>query len=71
MFFIWSIDHHKWWRPNHVGYTECIHEAGEYNIVEANDIIDRANVISIHECAIPAGSTKAEKIGESLVNFDA
>jgi hypothetical protein len=32
---IWSFEHRQWWRPNSVGYTFELAEAGRYPLLEA------------------------------------
>ncbi len=34
-FLIWSHEHKQWWRPNHIGYTDKVSEAGRYTEAEA------------------------------------
>ena len=38
-FLIWSNEHGAWWRPNRLGYTLLLHEAGRYDAVEAGLIV--------------------------------
>lgn len=52
-FVIWSIEHSAWWRPNWLGYCETLTEAGVYSKEEADEILARANVVAVEECAIP------------------
>lgn len=42
--YIWSIEHSGWWKPNHVGYTPHISEAGTYDYEEALKIVKSANI---------------------------
>lgn len=42
MFLIWSNEHRAWWRPNSMGYTADIAQAGAYSGERATDICDRA-----------------------------
>lgn len=37
-FVIWSFEHAQWWRPNQLGYTRALSEAGRYTAQEAGDI---------------------------------
>ena len=50
---IWSLEHTAWWRPGRWGYTTVLAEAGRYTRAEAEEIVARANIVAIHECAIP------------------
>jgi hypothetical protein len=43
-FYIWSIEHNAWWKPNGYGYTTDINQAGIYNQEEAYKIIHAANI---------------------------
>lgn len=38
MFYIWSYEHQRWWRPQAEGYTSDITEAGLYTSQEAGEI---------------------------------
>lgn len=42
-YWIWSNEHGAWWRPNEVGYTQMLHEAGIYAEQHATQIVYRAN----------------------------
>lgn len=42
MFLIWSIEHRAWWRPNHLGYTQHIEQAGMYSRDDAMAVVDGA-----------------------------
>lgn len=53
MNLIWSIEHRAWWRPGRVGYTLVLQEAGTYSDAEAAEILARANLVKVNECAIP------------------
>ena len=37
-FVVWSHKHQQWWRPNQLGYTDQLHDAGVYTEAEALDI---------------------------------
>lgn len=37
-FVVWSHKHQQWWRPNQMGYTPRLHDAGVYTEAEALDI---------------------------------
>jgi len=52
-YLIWSIEHTAWWGPNHLGYTQQLHEAGRYTRTQAIGIVEEANVAAFHECRIP------------------
>ena len=52
-FFIWSIEHNAWWRPNWCGYTDTLRDAGRYSRTVAEEIVARANLVAFHECMIP------------------
>jgi hypothetical protein len=43
MWFIWSIEHNAWWRPNAQGYTQDKKEAGLYPYLQALKIVLEAN----------------------------
>jgi len=36
--YIWSNEHRAWWRPNELGYTPLIGEAGVYPLARAVQI---------------------------------
>ena len=42
-FLIWSNQHKAWWKPNRVGYTKSVREAGRYPLITAIDICEGAN----------------------------
>jgi hypothetical protein len=42
-FYIWSIEHNAWWKPNRFGYTKKLFEAGKYSYREAVEICRDAN----------------------------
>ena len=55
MYFIWSIEHNAWWKPQSLGYTRNIREAGMYEEAQAKQIVKMANRgDSFNECMIPA-----------------
>ena len=39
LYLIWSHEHAAWWRPDRIGYTPHIGEAGTYTFEEACDIV--------------------------------
>jgi len=41
-YLIWSNEHRSWWRPNRVGYTQHIEQAGRYSRDDAMEITDGA-----------------------------
>ncbi len=42
-YWVWSIEHNMWWRPNHMGYTNDLSKAGKYNLAQAQRICEEAN----------------------------
>jgi hypothetical protein len=42
-FLIWSFEHDAWWRPEELGYTKKIDEAGTYSWERALEICAYAN----------------------------
>lgn len=53
-YLVWSNEHQRWWRPNSMGYTPYLKEAGRYTEQEAikcalsgalNGILAKADVI--------------------------
>lgn len=60
---IWSIEHHAWWRPNEIGYTDTIAEAGLYPKQRAHEIVARANIRTFNECVIPLTAMNAPRWG--------
>jgi hypothetical protein len=50
---VWSFEHNAWWRPHRWGYTADVHEAGRYTEFEAKVIELHANIVRIHERAMP------------------
>lgn len=53
MFFIWSIEHDGWWKPNRNGYTASWSTAGRYSKDDAFRISARANFSSLNEVPVP------------------
>jgi hypothetical protein len=53
LFLIWSIEHDAWWRPNWLGYSRVLADAGLYPREEAERIVRGANIVAFHECMIP------------------
>lgn len=53
LYLIWSIEHQAWWLPNHNGYTDEPFKAGQYNIIEARQILAQANLVMTNEAMIP------------------
>jgi hypothetical protein len=39
-YFVWSMEHNAWWRPNHCGYTADLYQAGLYTKDEADAIVN-------------------------------
>jgi len=50
---IWSVEHEGWWRPNRLGYTDTLADAGRYTREDADEIVEDANRLEFNECAIP------------------
>lgn len=44
MYLIWSNEHRQWWRPNSMGYTSNISEAGLYSQGAMREIIKGATL---------------------------
>lgn len=42
-FYIWSLEHNAWWKPNSCGYCHDISSAGIYSFAEATAIVKSAN----------------------------
>lgn len=53
LFLIWSLEHTAWWAPDECGYTRVLAAAGRYRHGDALRIVERANLVLVHECAIP------------------
>lgn len=43
-YVIWSNEHKAWWRPNRLGYTNVLKEAGLYSQEDAQDITADATI---------------------------
>lgn len=43
IFLIYSREHNAWWRPDRMGYTRNIEEAGRYSWMVAHAIVFEAN----------------------------
>lgn len=55
LYYIWSLEHEAWWRPERNGYTTDVNEAGLYTREQAADIT--LDVIPPGtEIAVPQGS---------------
>jgi hypothetical protein len=53
-FIIWSEEHKGYWKPNSMGYTNTIENAGRYDVDEAIQICAGANAYgSICEMMFP------------------
>jgi hypothetical protein len=59
-YLIWSIEHNAWWRPAKCGYTQTLSEAGRYSLLDAGDILMRANLVKVNECMIPVECVQAD-----------
>lgn len=46
-YHVWSLEHAAWWKPNSMGYTHKIEEAGKYYLEEAESICASANLFNI------------------------
>ena len=44
MFLVWSNQHGMWWRPEQIGYTQIIDEAGRYSRSMAAEIVRDATL---------------------------
>ena len=42
--YIWSIEHGAWWKPNRCGYTAEKSLAGTYSLSDALEIVKSANI---------------------------
>lgn len=61
--YIWSIEHSAWWKPNNMGYTTNKDEAGLYSFRSACIIINDANAFGeVKEAIIPDDSTILQNI---------
>lgn len=49
-YVIWSHEHRAWWRPDHLGYTTELREAGRYAGTEA--MVPVLNDVNHNEIAI-------------------
>ncbi len=49
-YVIWSHEHVAWWRPDNLGYTTNLAEAGRYTAVEA--MVPVINEVNHNEIAI-------------------
>jgi hypothetical protein len=64
IFYIWSMEHNAWWRPDSNGYTNKLSEAGTFGREECYDILFHANWSSVrtgktpHEAMIPASTVE-------------
>jgi len=43
-YLVWSYEHTAWWKPNSLGYTSKVSEAGRYPLYEAVRICMGANI---------------------------
>ena len=59
MYLIWTHEHGMWWKPDSLGYTDKVEEAGRYTRKEV------ATIVLDH---IPAGEEVAVQEGDALVN---
>lgn len=56
---IWSIEHAAWWRPDEMGYTASVYDAGRYSQERAAAIVAHANIAAFQECMIPVAAVGA------------
>jgi hypothetical protein len=69
-YFVWSMEHDAWWRPNHCGYTNSLFDAGLYTKAQADEIVAGSrgrNERAVHasECAAQLKAA-ADRIEELL-----
>lgn len=67
---IWSNEHSAWWKPNGMGYTQSVADAGRYSFAEAMQIVrsacidcrwtDCAAIGVPNEIIVPSPETIAE-----------
>lgn len=51
-YVLWSFEHHAWWGPDFVGYTEDLRQAGRYSAEEAGRIVTNSILgeeVALHE----------------------
>jgi len=48
-YLIWSNEHRGWWKPTRHGYTTRTDKAGQFDRAEAAEIVDKANLHSLHD----------------------
>jgi hypothetical protein len=65
-YFIWSIEHGAWWRPNWCGYTPTVKLAGLYSRAEGDEILARANRIDVNECLVPEAAVDVTELRVAL-----
>lgn len=53
LWLVWSYEHDAWWRPGGFGYTSTLAQAGRYERAEADQIVARANRVTVNEAAVP------------------
>jgi hypothetical protein len=58
LWLIWSIQKNAWWKPESLGYTRAVAEAGRYTLDEAERILRQCNLITVNECAVPLAAVE-------------
>lgn len=48
MYLIWSGEHRQWWKPNSMGYTSEVHEAGWYSEYDAYKIEEQSRLRGLY-----------------------
>lgn len=61
IYFIWSIEHNGWWKPNKNGYTIEFNKAGQYTKEEAYKICANANWNSLSEIPVSSSFFKFQR----------
>lgn len=68
-YLIWSNQKHQWWRPNGLGYTDVIDEAGRYDAEYARRIVAGATVDGqlVHRRTDPVTGRAYDMLDEVMV----
>lgn len=48
-FYIWCHQRNQFWKPERMGYTTNRSEAGKYDLDEAIEIVEQANMHCLHD----------------------